>query len=156
MVDVGGQRNERRKWIHCFDDVTAILFVTSLSEYDQKLAEDESTNRMKESLHLFEDICNTKYFQDTSIIIFFNKRDLFEEKAKRVDLKVCFPEYTGGLDAEAAAAYIEDRFVETNKSKTRQLYVHLTCATDTENIRVVFNAVKNIILHNNLRAANML
>lgn len=114
------------------------------------------TNRMKESLVLFEEICNTKYFKDTSIIIFFNKKDLFEEKIKRVDLKVCFAEYTGGCDYEAAALYIEDRFVELNRSKTRQLYVHFTCATDTENIRVVFNAVKNIILHNNLRDANLL
>jgi hypothetical protein len=156
MVDVGGQRNERRKWIHCFDDVTAVIFVTSLSEYDQKLAEDDTTNRMKESLVLFEEICTTKYFQDTSIIIFFNKKDLFEEKITEIDLNVCFPEYKGGCDYDAAAAFIEDRFVELNSSKTRQLYVHFTCATDTENIRVVFNAVKNIILHNNLRDANLL
>lgn len=40
MVDVGGQKTERRKWIHCFDNVTAILFITALSEYDQVLAED--------------------------------------------------------------------------------------------------------------------
>ena len=35
MFDVGGQRSERKKWIHCFDNVTAVLFIVSLSEYDQ-------------------------------------------------------------------------------------------------------------------------
>jgi signal recognition particle receptor subunit beta len=95
MVDVGGQRNERRKWIHCFDDVTAVIFVTSLSEYDQKLAEDESTNRMDESIALFAEIANCRYFKNTPLIIFFNKEDLFTEKIKKVDLKVCFPEYKG-------------------------------------------------------------
>lgn len=45
MYDVGGQRNERKKWIHCFDSVTAIIFVAALSEYDQVLFEDASTNR---------------------------------------------------------------------------------------------------------------
>ena len=39
---MGGQRSERRKWIQCFDDVDAVLFITSLSEYDQMLEEDES------------------------------------------------------------------------------------------------------------------
>ena len=42
MVDVGGQRSERRKWIHCFDKVQAIIFLVAVSEYDQVLAEDES------------------------------------------------------------------------------------------------------------------
>jgi len=39
MIDVGGQRSERRKWIHCFEGVTAILFLVSLSGYDQSLIE---------------------------------------------------------------------------------------------------------------------
>jgi len=41
MVDVGGQKSERRKWIHCFQDVTSILFLVSLSGYDQCLVEDK-------------------------------------------------------------------------------------------------------------------
>ncbi len=56
MYDVGGQRNERKKWIHCFENVTAVLFVGAISEYDQKLFEDESQNRMVEALSLFEEI----------------------------------------------------------------------------------------------------
>lgn len=39
MVDVGGQRSERRKWIHCFENVTSIMFLVALSEYDQVLVE---------------------------------------------------------------------------------------------------------------------
>eukprot|EP00985_Skeletonema_marinoi_P023148 scaffold15166_cov73-Skeletonema_marinoi.AAC.1 len=60
MYDVGGQRNERKKWIHCFDDVTAVIFVAALSEYDQALFEDATTNRMVEAVDLFGDICNNK------------------------------------------------------------------------------------------------
>lgn len=156
FVDVGGQRNERRKWIHCFDDVTAIIFVTSLSEYDQKLAEDESSNRMRDSLALFQTICNTKVFESTPIIIFFNKKDLFEDKIKRVDLNVCFPEYDEGLDYNKAAAYVEDRFLELNKNKSRQIYVHQTCATDTTQIRVTLKATQDILLKKTLSAAGLL
>lgn len=40
MIDVGGQRSERRKWIHCFENVTAVLFLVAISGYDQCLTED--------------------------------------------------------------------------------------------------------------------
>ena len=39
MVDVGGQRSERRKWIHCFENVTSVMFLAAVSEYDQSLHE---------------------------------------------------------------------------------------------------------------------
>jgi len=83
LVDVGGQRNERKKWIHCFEGVSAIVFVVSLNEYDLKCYEDDSTMRMKESLFLFEEICNSKFFQTTPILLILNKEDLFKKKNKR-------------------------------------------------------------------------
>ena len=52
-------------------------------------------NRMHESLMLFDSICNNKFFIDTSIILFLNKKDLFAEKIKKSPLTICFPEYTG-------------------------------------------------------------
>ena len=87
VFDVGGQRSERKKWIHCFEDVTAIIFIVALSEYDQVLVEDETTNRMHESLRLFDSICNNKWFVNTSIILFLNKKDLFSEKITRSSLR---------------------------------------------------------------------
>ena len=48
LFDVGGQRSERKKWIHCFEDVTAIIFCVAMSEYDQVLHEDETTVREDE------------------------------------------------------------------------------------------------------------
>lgn len=59
MFDVGGQRNERKKWIHCFENVTAVLFVAALSEYNQVLYEDETQNRLVESLQLFDEVSGT-------------------------------------------------------------------------------------------------
>jgi hypothetical protein len=57
--------------------VTAVLFCVALSEYDLKLYEDDTTNRMHESIKLFKEICNTKWFVNTSMILFLNKKDLF-------------------------------------------------------------------------------
>lgn len=52
-------------------------------------------NRMVESMKLFDSICNSKWFVETSIILFLNKKDLFEEKITKSPLTICFPEYTG-------------------------------------------------------------
>ena len=80
IIDVGGQTSERRKWVHHFDACQAILFVAALSEYDQYLFEDNTKNRMVDALELFEKICNEKLFKETHMILFLNKRDLFEQK----------------------------------------------------------------------------
>lgn len=159
IYDVGGQRNERKKWIHCFDSVTAVIFVASLSEYDQVLFEDQSVNRMHEAIGLFSEICNSRYFANSSMILFLNKRDLFEEKIKKVDLRhdgsagipPRFTDYTGGCDFVAAKTYITDRFLEVNRrvGPKKKIAYHVTCATDTGNVRVVFNTCKDAILHDN-------
>lgn len=78
VVDVGGQRNERKKWIHCFDDVKAILFVVNLAGYNQVMFEDNTKNRMAEALELFKSIVTKQEFANTPIVLFLNKKDLFE------------------------------------------------------------------------------
>nr|XP_010967450.2 LOW QUALITY PROTEIN: guanine nucleotide-binding protein G(i) subunit alpha-2 [Camelus bactrianus] len=152
MFDVGGQRSERKKWIHCFEGVTAIIFCVALSAYDLVLAEDEEMNRMHESMKLFDSICNNKWFTDTSIILFLNKKDLFEEKITHSPLTICFPEYTGANKYDEAASYIQSKFEDLNKRKdTKEIYTHFTCATDTKNVQFVFDAVTDVIIKNNLK-----
>uniref|UniRef100_A0A2K6CLK7 G protein subunit alpha i3 n=1 Tax=Macaca nemestrina TaxID=9545 RepID=A0A2K6CLK7_MACNE len=156
MFDVGGQRSERKKWIHCFEGVTAIIFCVALSDYDLVLAEDEEMNRMHESMKLFDSICNNKWFTETSIILFLNKKDLFEEKIKRSPLTICYPEYTGSNTYEEAAAYIQCQFEDLNRRKdTKEIYTHFTCATDTKNVQFVFDAVTDVIIKNNLKECGL-
>ena len=77
IYDIGGQRHERRKWVHCFQNVTCIIFVAALIGYDQTLFEDGATNRMVEAMQLFDEIVNSKWFKTIPIILFLNKKDLF-------------------------------------------------------------------------------
>ncbi|KAJ3447094.1 guanine nucleotide-binding protein g(o) subunit alpha [Anaeramoeba flamelloides] len=151
VLDVGGQRNERKKWIHCFQDVTALIFVVAISQYDQVLYEDENQNRMVESLQLFDEICNMPWFDKSSIILFLNKKDLFDEKIKNVDIRVTFKEYKGENEPEEAGEYIKSEFVKLYKNETKKVYPYFTCATDTSNIKNVFEAVKDTILANLIR-----
>nr|CFW94228.1 Eka-Gq protein [Euperipatoides kanangrensis] len=156
MVDVGGQRSERRKWIHCFENVTSIMFLVALSEYDQVLVESDNENRMEESKALFRTIITYPWFQNSSVILFLNKKDLLEEKIMHSHLVDYFPEYDGASkDAQAAREFILKMFVDLNPDSDKIIYSHFTCATDTENIRFVFAAVKDTILQLNLKEYNL-
>nr|XP_056717163.1 guanine nucleotide-binding protein G(t) subunit alpha-1 [Euleptes europaea] len=152
MFDVGGQRSERKKWIHCFEGVTCIIFIAALSAYDMVLVEDDQVNRMHESLHLFNSICDHRYFATTSIVLFLNKKDVFQEKIKKAHLSICFPDYDGPNTHEDAGAYIKSQFLELNtRWDVKEIYSHMTCATDTQNVKFVFDAVTDIIIKENLK-----
>lgn len=155
MFDVGGQRSERKKWIHCFDNVTLIIFCVALSEYDQVLLEENNQNRLKESLTLFDSVVNSRWFARTSIVLFLNKIDVFAEKLPYSPLENYFPDYTGGNNINKAAKYILWRFTQVNRSNLN-IYPHVTQATDTSNIELVFAAVKETILENSLKDSGLL
>jgi len=153
FFDVGGQRSQRQKWFQCFEDVTSILFLASSSEFDQVLMEDRKTNRLQESLDIFEVIVNNSYFTNVSIILFLNKTDLLEEKVEHgVLLSTYFPEFQGdSLNLADVQRYLVHKFESQRRNRSKPFFHHFTMAIDTNNIRVVFDAVKDTILHENLR-----
>lgn len=161
MYDVGGQRNERKKWIHCFDDVTAVIFVAALSEFDQVLFEDSSTNRMVEAIELFDEICNNRYFASSNMILFLNKKDLFEEKIVNVHIgdQKNFKDFAiphGHKDYFGKGSrYFLRKFIKKNSNPDRKVYHHVTCATDSKNVEIVFNSCKDIILRGNIQDAGL-
>jgi len=195
IFDVGGQQSERRKWIHCFEKVTAVIFVASLSCYDELMFEDDTINCMVDSLELFREICNLQWFVDTPIILFLNKNDLFLEKIHIIPLSVCFDKFEaepprgGGLEdsvsggtatgnehesvrllleeqrnqyMQKARQYIQEQFMEyahgdsRGTEEERQIYVHVTVATDDDNVRKVFRDIQQIVVSHGLRINNLL
>ncbi|PAV86102.1 hypothetical protein WR25_24429 [Diploscapter pachys] len=156
VFDVGGQRSQRKKWIFVFDDVKAMIYVASLSEYDQVLLEDNQTNRMIESIQLFKQVINNRYFTQTSVILFLNKKDLFEEKVEHGrSLKLCFETYMGDNTYDDAVAFIEKQYVDTNENKDKNVYVHQTCATDTSQVQFVLDSVLDTILSTKLKGCGL-
>jgi len=169
VVDVGGQRNERAKWIHCFDDVTAIIFVAALSSYDQVLYEDDSTNRMEEALELWKDITHKQIFLDKAMILFLNKRDLFEDKIRKRPLSVTFPDFkvdTSRLkpnatdeekfrnELEQSLRYILDKF-KMAAPKGRKIIPHYTTATDTGLVKKIFYDVQRVVIEKSFELAGL-
>jgi GTPase SAR1 family protein len=149
IVDVGGQRTERKKWIHCFKNVTAVLFVADMTAYNSLLEEDGQTNGMDEALNLFSDVCDCDWFTNSSIILFLNKKDLFRKKVGVVSIRNHFPNFEGVENFQTVSLFIEKQFQARVPAYRNQIYVHLTNATSTSNFIEVFNAIKSHILVSN-------
>uniref|UniRef100_A0A665VKF2 Guanine nucleotide-binding protein G(o) subunit alpha-like n=2 Tax=Echeneis naucrates TaxID=173247 RepID=A0A665VKF2_ECHNA len=159
LYDVGGQRTERRKWLSCFDCIQVVLFVVALSSYDMMLVEDPSANRLQESLQLLMSICTSMVFNNTSLILFMNKTDLFRDKIllSGRHLRFYLPSYKGADgDVNAAAHHITAMFSSCNTRPDKPTYHHFTTATDTTNIQVVFHMVIDQIIKDNLSAVELL
>ncbi|KAI0465134.1 hypothetical protein LJB42_000356 [Komagataella kurtzmanii] len=156
VLDAGGQRSERRKWIHCFEDITAVVFVLAVSEFNQTLFEDERVNRVHEAILLFESLCNSRWFVDTPFILFLNKIDLLEEKLQQTNFKEYFPDYTGDVhNVDSVVTYLERTFLSVNRT-SKPVYVHRTCATDTQSMEFVLNATTDILLQNHLKKSGLI
>ncbi|XP_063072063.1 guanine nucleotide-binding protein G(s) subunit alpha-like isoform X2 [Engraulis encrasicolus] len=174
MFDVGGQRDERRKWIQCFNDVTAIIFVVASSSYNMVIREDNQTNRLQEALNLFKNIWNNRWLRTISVILFLNKQDLLAEKvlAGKSRIEDYFPEFSRYITPDDAAPepgedprvtrakyFIRDEFLRISTASgdgRHYCYPHFTCAVDTENIRRVFRDCRDIIQRMHLRQYELL
>eukprot|EP00112_Aurelia_sp_Birch-Aquarium-sp1_P011131 Seg2347.8 transcript_id=Seg2347.8/GoldUCD/mRNA.D3Y31 product="Guanine nucleotide-binding protein alpha-2 subunit" protein_id=Seg2347.8/GoldUCD/D3Y31 len=151
MIDVGGQRSERRKWIHQFDDVAVILFCVSVNEFDMPLREDTSKNAMMESLQVFKSVINSYWFKQKPIAVFLNKSDLLEEKVRQSPISDYFKDFEGDPDSYSDVInFIREKYIDCNEQNARQMYAFSTCATDTSNIERVSNVCFHTIFRQTL------
>jgi GTPase SAR1 family protein len=146
IVDVGGQRNERKKWIHTFgQSIAAVIFIAALNSYDMVLFEDKSTNRMDESLTLFSEIVNSRWFKNSAVILLLNKIDLFGDKLKKVPLSVCFSEFEGPNTVEGGIQFITEQFVSRVKDPNKRVFTFPCSAADQDNVRDILHSVKETL-----------
>ena len=151
IYDVGGQRVERKKWIQCFSNVSILIFCVSLSDYDSPLEEDTKINALSESIQLFDSIVNSKWFVNTQVMLFLNKIDIFIKKLKQSPLNNYFPEYSGDPDdAKASVKYILTLLKSRNRANLT-IYPHVTQATDSSNIELVFATLAETVLENKIK-----
>ncbi|GAB7352349.1 hypothetical protein MBLNU459_g2790t1 [Dothideomycetes sp. NU459] len=155
MFDVGGQRSERKKWIHVFDDVQVVLFLVAVSGFDHVLVEDKNGNQMHEALMLFESIANSKYFENSGLVLFLNKMDLFTEKVMsgRSNIRDHFPDFAGDdRDVAAGQKFFGDKFRNLVRDPHKEVYLHYTNATDTNLLEKTMRSVQDMIVQRNLHS----
>lgn len=153
VVDVGGQRCERIKWISAFDNVSAVMFVAAISEFNQNLFEDATRERFSETLTVFQRTLNFICFKKTPFILFLNKEDIFKDKIKQIidegkDFNQYFPGIKLGKKIKNAEIkvkeYIRNKFLVLDDSN--RIYPHFVTAIDKGAFKLVFKAATTIVI----------
>jgi guanine nucleotide-binding protein G(i) subunit alpha len=156
VVDVGGQRAERKKWIQCFSNVQGVAFFVNLAGFAQVMFEDDTQNRLLEELNLFTQICANRAFDGIPIFLLFNKRDLFDVAAdKAAKLRALFDDFPVPQESDAelpevstedALAFLTDKFRATLPAeKLAQVQVQVLSATNLDDVQRVFGQVRQRI-----------
>lgn len=150
VIDVAGQKSQRKKWIHLFENVTVIVFFVALSAFDEKLEEDNQLNSLDDSLQTFHEISYNQYLDKTDFLLFLNKYDLFTEKLKTVKFKTFFRNYEGENSPESCTKYIRELFHQRRPGH-KQVFTHVLCATDVSLMGGILSQVLNIVAEINFR-----
>jgi len=160
IIDCGGQKPERTKWEAILKEypVNAMIFFAALDEYNMASSEETGKTKMQIAMQSFREILSSENTKKTPLLLFLNKKDLFEKKINSKKdfeaFQTVFPQYEKGQSLVACSNFVELQFKNIAKSEGRKpddLYVHLTCALDTDAMDAVFRAVSE-----NLFQANML
>lgn len=161
FTDVGGQRSERKKWMKfIYEDINAVLYIIAISDYDLKLFEDNKTNRLVEAINLFKTIMiKGKFFTNKSVLLFFNKYDLFKAKIKNTPITVAFDDFpTNEMnpnDEDDVVRFVAGKFLQVfedqNVNLAGPLHILRTTALDTDNIDKVFRDITLDLVKQNLR-----
>ena len=174
MYDVGGRKGQRKKWVHFFDDVDVILYIVSLSCFDQTMEETPEKNQMVDSIETFKTVVDSQSLKNIPIMLFLNKIDLFREKIKKKSVKDYFGEFDGKEhDYDSCVEFFKRRFrriVEcertnsghhhqstslqkphtisrkTSTGSRRKLEIFETHATDQEQMSKFITGVKDAVL----------
>jgi len=150
FIAMGQTQKNASYWTSAFD-FNAILFVVSLADYDYVSLERAPTNNIKknasfwktnnnlwDSLQIFAELQNEQ--NGRSIILIFTDSDIFKQKLFEVDLKVCFPDYTGGVDYSKACEFVKHKFLSICTG--RKVFSEFSSDIDQNEMNFIFDCVK--------------
>jgi len=160
FFDIGGQKPERAKWEQVLADnrFAAILYFVAADEFDVGDEEKEfDRTKLEISRFIFSEIVNSNIIQeDVPVILFLNRRDLFEDRMKErsgwESFKRQFNDYDGGEDPKAGLDFMRNIFLDTVRPRdVNPIKHHYTCALDRESMIVVWRTVREYLLKLALR-----
>jgi len=150
----------RQTWVPYFDSVNAIIFLAPVSCFDERLLEDPSVNRLEDSFLLWGAVCKSKLLQGTTLILFLNKCDILKRKLKSgIRVKDFLPSYGNrSNDAHTLVTYLKEKFKDLFKQSSNQQrhsYFYATSVTDTKATAMTLRAVRDSIVREHLKTADL-
>ena len=149
MIHIGDQRysppNFKWRRFPYFENAESVLFLVSCISYDQFLS-DGTTNCLVESCDFFDRIINDRFFARKSVILFFTKADLLEEKIKHSNIKEYLPEFQGDpRKLEDVQSFIFQMFDDRRQENSRALFRghHFRTTTDPNDITFLFHIIQD-------------
>jgi len=131
----------------------AILYFVASDEFDVKSMEDLDLTKIVVSRTIFGKVCNNLTDKTTPIMLFLNRRDLFETRIKEDDGWASFKKELPGYKGEKKSVkesldHMADSFMQVvePENSNRGITVHHTCALDTGAMKVVWDSVRDGIL----------
>lgn len=145
VYDVGGQRAERKKWVHCLKEASCLIYVAGVSGFDEKLVEDPDDNRLSEEFKLFEGVCDM--FPTKQIVLILNKTDTLREKISRAGHKgskfsAYFPDCRDDSSYDKVLEWVKAAFLARNKYADRPVSVFNLNAIDRDQVLATFGQIK--------------
>jgi len=114
--------------------------------------------KMEVTKLVWEEVVNSELFSREATLLFLNKIDLFQQQIENdgqyEQFKEAFPEYEGDQDHEQAAEYVKNTFLDkSSRVDPKTIYTHCTCAIDSEQMSVVWSALKENIFRLRIQAS---
>ncbi|KAL5476800.1 hypothetical protein ACEPAI_2986 [Sanghuangporus weigelae] len=152
---------QRAAWVPFFDDMNAIIFLAPISCFDQVLMEDNSVNRLEDSVLLWKSVVSNQLLAKTNLVLFLNKCDVLRAKL-RAGIRLGKYVISYGdrpNDFEHASEYLRRKFYNIHHEHSpepRQFYSHFTSVTDTKTTSKILENVADMVLRTNLKASQLI
>jgi hypothetical protein len=136
------------EWIHCFNSVNCVMFFVSLVEYAEMCYEDDRTNRLDESLQLFDYIVHSQWFKDIPVILVFNKADMMPETLSAVPLNQVRNDFSGRQrTCIDAIRYLTDLYMKMYRgNESNKIYPIMLSAVDKGLAEKAFTVMKKVVI----------
>ena len=112
LVDVGAQRSERRKWVHVLENNDGVVFVASMSDFDEFLFEDGNVVSMREAIQVFHETVQREEFRQIPFFLVFTKLDVLQRKLEFGKFSDFLDGYAGDNTVEAVSKAVEGLFMK--------------------------------------------